>query len=76
MVTAQLIIARAVHIGASILLAGIFTFDLVILGSGSVASGSGDLREIERRLVPPGRLESRSQRFSLLSSGFGWKSRA
>ena len=31
MLTAQLIIARAVHIGASVLLAGIFTFDVVIL---------------------------------------------
>jgi hypothetical protein len=31
MLIAQLIIAHAVHIAASILLAGIFTFDLVIL---------------------------------------------
>ena len=31
MLTAQFIIARAVHIGASVLLAGIFTFDVVIL---------------------------------------------
>jgi copper resistance protein D len=49
MLTAQLIIARAVHIAASILLAGIFTFDLVILVPAR-RLGSDDLREIERRL--------------------------
>jgi putative copper resistance protein D len=47
--TAQLIIARAVHIAASILLAGIFSFDLVMLAPAG-RLGSGDLREIERRL--------------------------
>jgi putative copper resistance protein D len=47
--TVQLIIARAVHIGASILLAGIFTFDLVILGR-DARDGNGDFHEIERRL--------------------------
>lgn len=49
MLTAQLIIARAVHIAASILLAGIFSFDLVMLAPAG-RLGSGDLREIERRL--------------------------
>ena len=49
MLTAQLIIARAVHIGASILLAGIFTFDLVILAPARRV-GSGDSCEIEHRL--------------------------
>jgi copper resistance protein D len=49
MLTAQLIIARAVHIGASILLAGIFTFDLVILAPARRV-GSGDSYEIEHRL--------------------------
>jgi len=43
-----LIITRAIHIGASILIAGIFTFDLVALGlAGPVKS---DLHEIDRRL--------------------------
>ena len=49
MLTVQLIIARAVHIGASILLAGIFTFDLVMLGRDG-RDGNGDFHEIERRL--------------------------
>jgi copper resistance protein D len=49
MLTAQLVIARAVHITASILLAGIFTFDLVVLVPAR-RLGSGDLHEIERRL--------------------------
>lgn len=49
MLTAQLIIARAVHIGVSILLAGIFTFDLVMLGPAR-RLGSDDLHGIERRL--------------------------
>jgi copper resistance protein D len=48
MVTA-LIITRAVHIAVSILLAGIFTFDLVTLGS-TGPSENDDLHEIERRL--------------------------
>jgi putative copper resistance protein D len=47
--TAQLIIARAVHIAASILLAGIFSFDLVMLAPAG-RLGSGDLHKIERRL--------------------------
>jgi copper resistance protein D len=49
MLTTQLIIARAVHIGASILLVGIFTFDLVMLAPAR-RLGSDDLHEIERRL--------------------------
>jgi putative copper resistance protein D len=49
MLTAQLIIARAVHISASILLAGIFTFDLVIFAPAGCL-GSGDSDEIEYRL--------------------------
>lgn len=48
MVTA-LIITRAVHIAASILPAGIFTFDLVALGL-TGPSENDDLHEIERRL--------------------------
>jgi copper resistance protein D len=44
-----LIITRAVHIGASILIAGIFSFDLVTLGL-TGRSESNDLHEIERRL--------------------------
>jgi copper resistance protein D len=46
----QLILARAVHIGASILITGTFTFDLVMLGV-TGPSISGDLREIERSLL-------------------------
>jgi hypothetical protein len=45
----QLIVARAAHIAASILFAGIFNFDLVILGWRG-RSESGDFHEIERRL--------------------------
>jgi copper resistance protein D len=48
--TAQLIIARTAHITASILLAGIFSFDLVIFAPVSQL-GSGDSHEIEHRLV-------------------------
>jgi hypothetical protein len=33
MLTASLIIARAVHIAACILIAGIFTFEMVVLGA-------------------------------------------
>ena len=44
-----LIITRAVHIAASILLAGIFTFDLIMLGL-TGPSESDDLHEIRRRL--------------------------
>jgi copper resistance protein D len=49
MLAAELIIARAVHIGASILLAGIFTFGLVML-TPARRVGSGDFYEIEHRL--------------------------
>ena len=48
MVTA-LIIARAVHIASSILITGILTFDLVMLGL-TGPSESDDLHEITRRL--------------------------
>jgi putative copper resistance protein D len=48
MITA-LIITRAVHIATSILIAGIFTFDLVMLGL-TGPSESDDLHEIARRL--------------------------
>lgn len=44
-----LIITRAVQIAASILIAGVFTFDLVMLGL-TGPSESNDLHEIERRL--------------------------
>ena len=47
---AQLIVARAVNIGASILLEGIFTFVVVILAPAGRA-GSNDFQEIERRLL-------------------------
>ena len=52
-----LIITRAVHIAASILIAGIFTFDLIMLGL-TGPSESDDLHEIEAALIPPGCLES------------------
>lgn len=64
MLTAQLIIARAVHIGASILLAGIFTFDLVMLAPARWL-GSGDFYEIEHRLF---RLAAWSIAAALLSA--------
>jgi copper resistance protein D len=44
-----LIITRAIHIGASILIAGIFTFDFVTLGLTGQPE-SDDLYEFERRL--------------------------
>jgi copper resistance protein D len=44
-----LIVTRAVHIAASILMTGIFTFDLVMLGLPG-SSESDDLHEIGRRL--------------------------
>jgi copper resistance protein D len=50
MLTALLIVARAAHIGASILVAGTFTFDVVTLGS-TRSPVSDDLREVERRLL-------------------------
>jgi putative copper resistance protein D len=49
MVTA-LIITRAVHIAASILLAGALTFDLIALGL-TDRSVSDDLNDVERRLI-------------------------
>jgi copper resistance protein D len=49
MLTAQLIVARAVNIGASILLAGIFTFAVVILAPAG-RLGNADFQEIERCL--------------------------
>jgi putative copper resistance protein D len=49
MLTALLIIARTAQIAASILIAGIFTFELVALGLAG-RPASGDLHEVERRL--------------------------
>ena len=49
MLTALLIIARTVQIAASILLAGIFTFELIPLGPAALPA-SGDLRDVEQRL--------------------------
>ena len=50
MFIALLIVARAVHIAASILIAGTFTFDVVALGFARLPV-SDDLREVERSLV-------------------------
>ena len=50
MLTALLIVARAVHIAASILLAGTFTFDLIMLGL-TDRSISNDLNDVEHRLM-------------------------
>ena len=50
MFTPLLITARTAHIGASILLAGIFTFDAIILLPGGRV-GTGDFQEVERRLL-------------------------
>jgi putative copper resistance protein D len=49
MVTALLIIVRGIHIGASIVIAGTFTFDLVILFPAARRS-SGNSHGVERRL--------------------------
>jgi copper resistance protein D len=49
MLTALLIIARGMHIGASILFAGIFTFDLIILFPAARRS-SGGSHKVERHL--------------------------
>jgi copper resistance protein D len=49
MLTALLIIARTAQIAASILIAGIFTFDLVAFGLVG-RPASGDFHEVERRL--------------------------
>lgn len=48
--TALLIVARATHIAASILITGIFTFDVITLGLGSPPVNDG-LRVIEQRLL-------------------------
>jgi putative copper resistance protein D len=50
MLIALLIIARTAQIGASILLAGTFTFELVTLGPAG-RPANGDLHEVERRLL-------------------------
>jgi len=50
MLTALLIVARAAHIAAAILLAGTLTFQVVTLGS-AASSMSDDLRGIERDLL-------------------------
>src|ERR1043166_6807679 len=49
MLAALLIVTRAVHIAASILLAGTLTFEVVSLGSAGALAG-GNLLEVERRL--------------------------
>jgi copper resistance protein D len=50
MLTALLIVARATHIAASVLIAGTFTFEIVTLGVASPPMGD-DFRDIERRLL-------------------------
>ena len=50
MLVALLIVARSVHIAASILIAGSFTFEVVALGFARLPV-SDDLREVERSLV-------------------------
>jgi putative copper resistance protein D len=50
MLIALLIVARAVHIAASMLIAGSFTFEVVALGFARLAV-SDDLREVERSFV-------------------------
>jgi len=73
MLIALLIIARAAQIGVSMLLAGIFAFELVTLGP-AAQPATDDLHEVEQRLL-------RLVRWSLmwLSSplcfGLGWKLR-
>jgi len=57
MLIALLIIARTAQIGASILLAGTFTFQLVTLGPAG-RPANGDLHEVERRLLRLARVES------------------
>ena len=49
MLIALLIVARAVHIAASILIAGSFTFEVVVLGFTSVPE-CNDLRGVKRKL--------------------------
>src|SRR5262245_1375972 len=50
MLIALLILARAVHIAASILIAGSFTFEVMALGF-IRRRASEDLQEVERRLL-------------------------
>jgi len=50
MLIALLIIARTMHIGASMLLAGTCTFEVITLGPAGRA-GSDDFRELQRRLL-------------------------
>ncbi len=57
MLTALLIIARTAQIAASILIAGIFTFELVALGLAG-RPARGDLHDVRAALVSRGRLES------------------
>jgi putative copper resistance protein D len=64
MLIALLIIARTAQIGASILLAGTFTFGLVTLGPAG-RPANGDLHEVERRLL---RLAQSSLIVALLSA--------
>lgn len=64
MLIALLIIARTAQIGASILLAGTFTFELVTLGPAG-RPANGDLHEVERRLL---RLARSSLIVALLSA--------
>ncbi len=64
MLIALLIIARTAQIGASILLAGTFTFQLVTLGPAG-RPANGDLHEVERRLL---RLARSSLIVALLSA--------
>ena len=53
-----LVVARAVQIGASLLLAGIFTFEFIVLGPASRRAGD-DWHRFDRRLFRPRILESR-----------------
>jgi putative copper resistance protein D len=50
MLTVLFIIARAVHIGASMLLAGIFTFQFIALNP-AVRSAGGDFERVRQRLL-------------------------
>jgi putative copper resistance protein D len=50
MLIALLIVARTAHIGATILLAGTFTFKLITLAAAGRA-GSDDFQELQRRLL-------------------------
>ena len=50
MLTALLIVARGVHIGASVLIAGTFTFDLLTFGFNARSVSDEYFREVDRRL--------------------------